>query len=194
MKKLAIFSVVIFIVLLIVVIFCSKKVNNINQSPVKIIQGLTGITNHMQISSSAFGNAEKIPSKYTCDGTDILPPLRISDVPSGAKSLAIIMDDPDSPSGDFLHWTAWNILPANTEIAEGKAPGGAVEGKTDFGKTGYGGPCPSRGEHRYVFHLYALDTVLDLTPGADRSKLEAAIAGHVLEQAEFYGLYKRVGN
>ena len=148
----------------------------------------------MNIASSAFQNGEKIPSKYSCDGADVIPPLQISGVPAGAKSLAIIMDDPDSPSGTWLHWSAWNIAPETREIREGEAPIGAVEGKTSFDSTGYGGPCPGRGEHRYFFRLYALDALLELPKGADRGKLETAIKGHILEQTEIHGLYKRVSN
>ena len=183
--------VITFVSIVLSVIFSSKKVNNISQSPVEVITGLTGIEIHMKISSSAFQNADKIPQKYTCDGAGILPPLEFSAVPSGAKSLAIIMDDPDSPSGDFLHWTVWNISPQNLEIEEGRVPVDAVEGKTGFGKAGYGGPCPGQGEHRYFFRLYALDVILDLPAGTDRSKLEAAMAGHIVDRAEVYGLYKR---
>ena len=173
------------------VIFGSKKVNNINLSPAEFITDLTGAEIIMKIMSPAFGNAAKIPQKYTCDGADVLPPLQISGVPSAAKSLAIIMDDPDSPSGTWLHWSVWNIGPGPREISEGKIPSGAIEGKTSFDSVGYGGPCPGRGEHRYFFRLYALDTMLDLPSGANRGELEAATQGHILDQAEFYGLYKR---
>ena len=194
MKKLAIFSVIIFVAIVLSVIFGSKKVNNLSQSLAEVVSGLTGVEITMKIESPAFGNAAKIPSKYTCDGADIIPPLQFSNVPAGAKSLAIIMDDTDSPSGDWLHWSAWNIAPETREIRAGEVPAGAVEGKTSFDDVGYGGPCPGRGEHRYFFHLYALDSMLDLPRGADRSQLEAALAGHILGRAEFYGLYKRMGN
>lgn len=148
----------------------------------------------MKITSPAFANAAKIPSKFACDGADIIPPLVISGVPAAAKSLAIIMDDPDSPSGNWLHWSVWNIAPSVTEIKEGEVPIGALEGKTSFDSVGYGGPCPGRGGHRYFFRLYALDAMLNLPAGADRKELEAAMDGYVLDGAEFYGLYKRMGN
>ena len=194
MKKLAIFIVITFVVIVLSVVFGSKKVNNISQSPAEVFGGLTGVEISMKISSPAFVNAAKIPSKYTCDGADIIPPLEFSGVPSVAKSLAIIMDDPDSPSGDFLHWLIWNIPASAGGIKEGEAPVGTLEGKTGFGKIGYGGPCPGKGEHRYFFRLFALGEMLNLPAGSSRAGLESAMAGHVLEQAELYGVYKKVGN
>lgn len=145
----------------------------------------------MQITSSAFKNNESIPAKYTCDGENINPPLQFSAVPETAKSLALIMDDPDAPRGTFVHWTLWNISPEQKEIAANSVPAGTVEGLTSFGKPGYGGPCPPAGTHRYFFKLYALDELLDLNPDADKAKLEQAMEGHVLAQAELVGLYSR---
>jgi len=145
----------------------------------------------MKLTSSAFEHNQKIPSQYTCDGENINPPLTISDVPQNAKSLVLIMDDPDAPSGDWVHWTAWNIAPQTTEIAENSTPAGAVEGLTSFGKPGYGGPCPPSGEHRYFFKIYALDINLDLTPKNDKRELLQAMEGHILDFAELIGLYSR---
>jgi len=145
----------------------------------------------MTISTPAFKNGENIPAKYTCDGDNINPLLEISGVPAGAKSLVLIMDDPDSPSGTWLHWLVWNIDPATTEIPENSVPAGAVQGATSFGDIGYGGPCPHSGEHRYFFRLYALDFGLDLPAGTERPDLERAIAGHILAQAELMGTYRR---
>jgi Raf kinase inhibitor-like YbhB/YbcL family protein len=144
----------------------------------------------MKISSSAFGHNEAVPKKYTCDGSNINPPLTIADVPADAKSLALIVDDPDAPAGTWIHWTIWNINPGLTEIAENSVPAG-VEGYTSFGKPGYGGPCPPSGTHRYFFKLYALDTLLDLSPRADAKQLEQTMQGHILNQAELIGTYKR---
>ncbi len=145
----------------------------------------------MIISTPIFKNGGNIPPKYTCDGENVNPPLEISDVPAGARSLVLIMDDPDSPGGAWLHWSVWNIDPKTTEIMENSAPAGAVEGATGFGRTGYGGPCPRSGEHRYFFRLYALDSKLNLPAGARRPELEQAMAGHVLAEAELTGRYRR---
>ena len=144
----------------------------------------------MKIASPAFQNSQTIPAKYTCDGEDTSPPLQLSDVPVGAKSLVLIMDDPDSPTGTWDHWVAFNIPFATTEFLEGsKSPG--LSGKNTFETLGYGGPCPGSGEHRYFFKLYALDTQLDLKEGANKTEIEQAMKGHIIEQAEFMGRYSR---
>ena len=145
----------------------------------------------MKLSSPAFENNQAIPSQYSCDGQDINPPLKISEAPENAASLVLIMDDPDAPMGTWVHWLVWNINPQTTEIAENNVPAGAVEGTTSFGRTGYGGPCPPSGTHRYFFKIYALDTKLDLSIEADKEKLEEAMDGHILAQAELIGLYSR---
>jgi len=144
----------------------------------------------MKITSSAFQEGGDIPSKFTCDGADSSPPLQISEVPSGAKSVALIVDDPDAPSGLFTHWTVWNISPQTSTIAEGSAPKG-VHGTNDFGKSGYGGPCPPSGTHRYYFKMFALDRELDLPSGAKRPQLDAAMKGHVVAQGMLMGRYSR---
>ncbi len=145
----------------------------------------------MNIQSSAFKNGETIPKKFTCDGEDCNPPLQISDVPKGAKSLVLIVDDPDAPSGLWVHWMLWSIDPKTKVIFENSAPKSAVQGKTSFGKPAWGGPCPPDGEHRYFFKLYALDTELTLPPDADKEMLEEAMVGHVLDKAELMALYSR---
>src|SRR5256886_16016020 len=124
----------------------------------------------MKVTSSGFQEGANIPSKFTCDGANTSPPLQISDVPSEAKSLVLIVDDPDAPSGLFTHWLVWNIDPKTQSIAEANSAGG-VEGKNDFGKTGYGGPCPPSGTHRYYFRIFALDQQLSLKPGARRKEV-----------------------
>jgi Raf kinase inhibitor-like YbhB/YbcL family protein len=144
----------------------------------------------MKITSSAFQEGGNIPSKFTCDGSDISPPLQIAEVPSGTKSLALVVDDPDAPSGLFTHWMVWNISPQTNTIEEGSTPKG-VDGTNDFGKSGYGGPCPPSGTHRYYFKIFALDRELDLPPGTKRSQLDAAMKGHVVEQGELMGRYSR---
>lgn len=145
----------------------------------------------MKISSSAFADGKSIPSKYTCDGADTSPPLSIEGVPPGAKSLALIMDDPDAPGGTFDHWIVWNIDPKTTAIAEGQSPKG-IAGRNGFGKDGYGGPCPPSGEHRYYFKLYALDMTLNLPPSSKKADLEKAMKGHTLADAQMMGRYRRV--
>lgn len=145
----------------------------------------------MKISSAAFSNNGKIPAKYTCDGEGTRPPLLLSEVPPGAVRLALICEDPDAPGKIFTHWTIWNIDPDTTEISESMTLQGATEGLTDFGKNGWGGPCPPSGAHRYVFKAYALDKSLDLTPQAPKQQLEAAMENHILEEAELVGIYSR---
>src|SRR5215467_6043491 len=126
----------------------------------------------MKITSSAFNEGGNIPSKFTCDGSDTSPPLQIAGVPSGAKSLVLIVDDPDAPGGLFTHWLAWNIDPGTGRLAEKGLPRGAIQGVNDFGRQGYSGPCPPSGTHRYFFRLFVLDQTLDLKAGARRSALE----------------------
>jgi len=145
---------------------------------------------NMKITSSAFQEGGNIPSKFTCDGSDTSPPLQITGVPSEAKSLVLIADDPDAPSGLFTHWLIWNIPPQTNSISEGSAPKG-VPGTNDFGKSGYKGPCPPPGTHRYSFKIYALDRELDLRGGAKRSQLDAAMKGHVVAQGVLVGRYAR---
>lgn len=148
-------------------------------------------TFEMRITSIAFENNQPIPKKYTCDGTNVNPPLTFHNVPGEAKSLVLIVDDPDAPRGTFTHWTVWNIDPAITVIAENSVPDGAVQGITDFGQPGYGGPCPPSGTHRYFFKLYALDIDLVLDSSASVFTLARAMEGHIIEKAELVGLYGR---
>jgi phospholipid-binding protein, PBP family len=144
----------------------------------------------MQLTSDAFENGGALPVDYTCRGRGVNPPLTISDVPEGTKSLALIMHDPDAVGGrDFLHWTVWNIPPDTTRIEEGSLPVDAIQGTNDYPNQTYGPACPPAGTglHRYIFDLYALDTVLDLPAGASRQELEAAIRGHTLATAQLIG-------
>ncbi|MBI4049994.1 MAG: YbhB/YbcL family Raf kinase inhibitor-like protein [Candidatus Doudnabacteria bacterium] len=145
----------------------------------------------MQVTSPVFQHKGRIPVKYTCDGENINPPLVIGDVPEKARTLALVMDDPDAPRGTFTHWTLWNIAPGARKIAENSVPAGSTEGMTSFGRSGYGGPCPPAGTHRYFFKIYALDGQLNLNSDADKAKLEEAMRGHILDQAELVGLYSR---
>lgn len=144
----------------------------------------------MTISSTAFENNGNIPAKYTCDGMDVNPPLRFDNVPE-ARSLALIVDDPDAPMGTWVHWVLWNIDPKTSEIREDSVPKGALQGINDFGKHDYGGPCPPSGTHRYFFKLYALDSTLNLDKNARKADVEKAMKGHILAQAQIVGLYRR---
>ena len=144
----------------------------------------------MKITSSAFHEGGDIPPKFTCDASDTSPPLQITGIPSEAKSLVLIADDPDAPGGLFTHWLVWNIPPQTSSIAEGSAPKG-VQGANDFGKSGYRGPCPPPGRHRYSFKIFALDRELELRSGAKRSQVDAAMKGHVIAQGELVGRYAR---
>jgi Raf kinase inhibitor-like YbhB/YbcL family protein len=144
----------------------------------------------MKITSSAFQDGGNIPSKFTCDGSDTSPPLQITGVPAEAKTLVLIADDPDAPGGLFTHWLAWNIPPQTNSIAEGSAPKG-VQGANDFGNSGYRGPCPPPGVHKYSFKVFALDRELGLRSGAKRSQLDAAMKGHVIAEGELMGRYAR---
>jgi len=145
----------------------------------------------MKISSAAFENNSFIPSKYTCEGQEINPPLEFRDVPEDTKSLVLIVDDPDAPMKTWVHWTIWNIDAKTTQILQNSCPKGAVEGITSFGRTGYGGPCPPSGTHRYFFKLFALDKMLDLSPNSHVRDIESTIEGHIIRKAELIGLYKK---
>lgn len=142
----------------------------------------------LPVSSPAFGNNEMIPPKYTCDGANVNPPLDIEDITDEARSLAIIVDDPDAPRGTWVHWVMWNI-PVTHHIKENEAHG--TQGVNDFGKRQYGGPCPPSGVHRYFFKVYALDTILDLPAETDKAHLEKVMAEHIISFGELIGLYER---
>ena len=144
-----------------------------------------------ELSSSAFNEGQPIPRRHSCDGENVSPPLSWSSPPDGTRSLALILHDPDAPSGDFTHWVGWNIDPGTDGLEEGEHP--PAEGANGFGENGYGGPCPppGHGAHRYQHELFALDTELDLEPESSREQLEDAIEGHVLGGAELIGTYER---
>ncbi len=148
-----------------------------------------------EVHSNAFGEGQEIPQLYTCDGANISPSLEWSGGPAGTLSYALIVDDPDAPGGTWNHWLLWDIPPDVNTIPQGIKTGQlGVSGKNDFGKLGYGGPCPPRGHgfHRYYFHLTALNVAsLGLKEGEKRAAMEAAMHGHVLEKASYWGKYKR---
>ena len=150
----------------------------------------------MKITSTAFEEGDLIPRQYTCDGEDISPPLEWADLPEGTQSLALICDDPDAPSGTWVHWVVFNIPAPTSELPEGfpgeeELPDGTRQGRNDFRRIGYGGPCPPGGTHRYFFKLYALDTFLDEAPGITRDELLEAMEGHILVKSELMGRYRR---
>jgi Raf kinase inhibitor-like YbhB/YbcL family protein len=149
----------------------------------------------MKLESRAFDDNQPIPVQYTCDGENISPPLSWGHVPGNAKSLALIVEDPDAPKANFTHWVIWNMWPVSTSLPDGSAPARpALEGTNDMGKRGYGGPCPPSGAHHYVFTLYALDAPLSLDAGSSKEALRQAMQGHVLEQAVLTGIYQRPGH
>ena len=149
------------------------------------------------ISSSAFSSGGSIPKKFTCDGPDVSPELAWTEPPAGTKSFSLLADDPDAPVGIWNHWTAWNLSVTLRGLPEAvskdaRLTDGTEQGRNDFGKTGYNGPCPPPGKpHRYYFKLFALDTMLDLKAGSRKKELENAMKGHILGQAEWMGTYGR---
>lgn len=145
----------------------------------------------LKISSPAFENGGEIPKKYTCDGANVNPPLKIENVPSNTKSLALVFDDIDAPRGTYVHWILWNIDPSVKEIKENSVPERVVQGVNDFKKLNYGGPCPPRRAHKYVFKIYALDTLLNLNPNLTKKDLEKVMEGHIISRAQLTGLYNR---
>ena len=145
----------------------------------------------MKISSPAFQEGGTIPEKFSKSGQNVSPELRIEGAPAEAKSLALIVDDPDAPVGLFTHWLVWNIDPKTTEIAENSVPKGALQGTNDFPGRGYDGPQPPSGTHRYYFKIFALDRMLDLKSGAKRREVDAAMKGHVTTQGELMGRYSK---
>jgi Raf kinase inhibitor-like YbhB/YbcL family protein len=151
----------------------------------------SGKAGRMKISSPAFEDQGQIPGKYTCDGTNVNPPLRIENVPQGAKSLALIFDDINAPRGSYVHWILWNLDPGTKEIKENSVPEGSVQGLNDFKKNHYGGPCPPGRAHRYLFKVYALDSRLNLDSNSTKNDLEKAMTDHVIGEAQLTGVYKR---
>jgi len=154
----------------------------------------------IQIRSAAFDEGHSIPQKHTCDGEDVSPSLSWEKAPDRTKSFALICDDPDAPSGTWVHWVIYDLPAAITELPEAiptkeEVLNGAKQGTNDFSRIGYGGPCPPKGNpHRYYFKLYALDSVLNLKAGATKADVEIAMKGHVLGEGKIMGTYKRKGS
>jgi Raf kinase inhibitor-like YbhB/YbcL family protein len=150
----------------------------------------------MKLTSPAFTEGGMIPAQYTCNGADISPPLAWEEVPEDAKSLALIVDDPDAPVGTWVHWVLYNLPASTRELKENITktkilPDGAMQGTNDFRKIGYNGPCPPGGTHRYFFKLYALDEMVDLNPGARKKDLVDAMKGHILAECQLMGKFSR---
>jgi Raf kinase inhibitor-like YbhB/YbcL family protein len=174
---------------------CAKQPAATTQNPLPA-QSPQPTSEALKLISRAFTEGQPIPRQYSCDGINISPPLEWSGVPKPAKTLAIIADDPDAPAGTWVHWVIYN-LPADTIGMVENLPstedlkGGGLQGKNDFEKIGYGGPCPPSGTHRYLFKIYALDGDLPLKAGATKTEVEKAMSGHVLAQAQLMGTYHR---
>ncbi|MEU9477639.1 YbhB/YbcL family Raf kinase inhibitor-like protein [Streptomyces sp. NPDC048191] len=150
-------------------------------------------TGRLTVTSSAFADGGTVPRRHTCDGADVSPPLALAGVPAHTAALALVMQDSDAPHGAFTHWLAWNLGPHTTRLSAGEQPRGATEGRNDFGRTGYGGPCPPRGDrpHRYVLTVYAADRRLSLAADASRAQLLRALSGHTLSIGTLTGRYRR---
>ena len=152
----------------------------------------------LALTSTAFAQGGDIPVRYTCEGADASPPLAWSGVPAGTTSLALIVDDPDAPGHTWVHWVMYNLPPQTSELAQGvrreDLPSGTREGLNDWHRTGYGGPCPPSGRHRYFLKLYALDVALPDLGMPDKAALERAMQGHILAQAELIGTYRKQGH
>lgn len=162
-----------------------------------IILAQGGLTMAMDIESASFEHGQTIPRKHTCDGPDLSPPLEWSGVPTGTQSLALVADDPDAPMGTWVHWVIYDLPGETRALPEGiptteTLPRGGVQGRNDFGRVGYGGPCPPPGRpHRYFFKLYALNARVNLPPGATEQDIQKAMEGHILAEAELMGTYGR---
>lgn len=200
MRSLFIALVLIVLTITILVFGCMQKPADTSSDEVSDevsdkVEGVEGEFDSMKLTSTAFQNGGSIPKEFTCDGPGISPPLTINDVPAGAKSLVLIMDDPDVPKhlradGMWDHWVVFNIPPNTKEIPKGQEPQG-VHGTGTGGNKKYHGPCPPDREHRYFFKLSALDTTLNLQEGATKAQVEKAMQGHILAKAELMGRYER---
>ncbi len=172
------------VLIILSILFIITLIFNVNSKKMAEKNTIVKIT----VTSTAFEPGGEIPEQYTCNGNDTVPPLGIKGVPKEAKSLALIMEDPDAPRGTWNHWIKWNIPPDTTKIDEGEEPLG-VSGEGSSGNLSYEGPCPPKGRHRYIFHVYALDVILELDEGASRGRLEKAMNNHTIAEGELTGMY-----
>lgn len=173
---------VFILIILFIISGCAKKTTT--------HQTVNEEVNNMKLESEDFEEGKSIPKEFTCDGDDISPKLVFKDIPEEAKSLALIMDDPDAPGSTFVHWIVWNIPPDTKEILKGEKIT-YLQGRTGFGSKKYGGPCPPSGTHRYFFKLYALDTMLSLGEESTKAELKEAMEGHVVSEVSLMGTYQR---
>jgi|SRR3989338_3287965 len=184
------FIIILIILIIIGGLFVINK-NILNKNDETKINNNGGENENKMEIKSIFKNGEKIPEKYTADGEDVNPSLEISSIPNNARSLVLIIDDPDAPVGTWVHWVVWNI-PANiNKIEENSIPENSVQGKNSWNNNEYGGPSPPSGTHRYFFKLYALDNTLSLDQSADKKAVENAMKGHILAKTELMGVYSR---
>ncbi|MFH2027910.1 MAG: YbhB/YbcL family Raf kinase inhibitor-like protein [Nanoarchaeota archaeon] len=178
----------IFMILILFIIGCAQEQHDtyLPEDPQEAQQAKITVEVVEMKLSSAYGNNEDIPPKYTCQGDNVNPPLNIKDMPEKTASLVLIFDDPDAVAGVWDHWIVFNIKPTNT-ISENSIPG--TEGKNSWGRNSYGGPCPPSGTHRYIFTIYALDSTLDLSKGASNAQIHESMKGHILAEAKLVGKY-----
>jgi Raf kinase inhibitor-like YbhB/YbcL family protein len=160
-------------------------------APAVAEEGDPAMNSALAITSPAFADGQPIPATFTADGANVSPELVIANPPAGTACFALIVDDPDAPMGTWVHWVAWNIPASTTRIPEGRLPAGSLEGRNSWGRTGYGGPSPPSGTHRYHFKLYALDRPLELPRTTDKVALIDAMEGRVLARAQLTGTYRR---
>ncbi|HYV33854.1 MAG TPA: YbhB/YbcL family Raf kinase inhibitor-like protein [Candidatus Limnocylindria bacterium] len=187
MKKFLLIGIILlFAVIAGFLFFKSGQQKNVYQAPQKVVN-----TQPMKITSPVFNDHENIPAKYTCDGDGVNPPLAFSDVPKEAKTLALVMDDPDAPNGTWVHWLLWNIPAETNQLMENSVPAGATQGQTSSGQNVYGGPCPPLGIHHYHFKLYALSRKLSIASYSTAADLEKAMQGNIIAHADLVGLYSR---
>ena len=187
-------TITISVLSLLVFLACSSRQQPAAQAPVTTPNQEQKM--ETKLTSTAFKEGEAIPRQYTCDSINISPPLEWTGVPKSAKTIALIADDPDAPSGTFVHWVLYNLPAANIGLVENLPPtedlkAGGFQGKNDFGKLGYGGPCPPTGTHRYFFKIYALDAELPLKGGATKAEVENAMQGHIVARGQLMGTYSR---
>jgi Raf kinase inhibitor-like YbhB/YbcL family protein len=167
------------------------SLNNLNFNKKQTTMVVTEYPEKLKLASKNFAEGESIPEKNTCKGRDISPAFSITNIPSGTKSLTIIVEDPDSPYKIWTHWILYNVDPRSKEIYEGVIPWNALQGENDFGVAEYRGPCPPLGKHRYNFRLYALDTKLDVDEGANRKQIDEAMKGHILDESILMGIFEK---
>ncbi len=172
------------------VVFLVLKIQNKNLNVPVASKPIISIQ-PMKIQSSAFENNQNIPAKYTCDAEGVNPPLEFLDVPKEAKSLALVVDDPDASSGTWTHWLVWNISPETNKLSENSVPDKSLQGQTSSGQNVYGGLCPPSGTHHYFFKLFALDAKLSISSFSTSADLEKAMQTHIISHAELVGLYSR---